>query len=395
MNSFDKIDFERIDKENGEGIGLYIHVPFCKKKCPYCDFYSVYPKKLSADSYMSALSAEMEKYKGEKVRTVYFGGGTPSLMGEAWLVSALEMVKDIFLVDSHAEITLEVNPGDLHDGFFSSLNKAGFNRVSIGMQSGDDNALAALGRRHTKDDTVNTVKAAKQGGFKNISLDVMLAIPDMTEKKLRETLEFAVWLNVPHISAYILKIEEGTPFAKGESRLNLPCGDDAADFYFQTVEALNSQGFIQYEISNFSKPGYESRHNLLYWECREYLGFGPSAHSFYKGKRFYYPRDLEEFLKNPQTIADGSGGDIAEYIMLKLRLAKGVSRRELETQFAGGGKAFDMLLKQAEKCPPEYMKILKSQSRKLQPQHDETLALTAKGFAMSNAVLSVLLDGIM
>lgn len=368
-------------------VGVYLHIPYCVRKCPYCDFYSLEPGSAGSLSdhsgFNTAMLKAMEPYRGLRLSTVYFGGGTPSLMGAPWLVEMLNAVKDIFTLEQNAEITLEVNPGDPREGFFETLFQAGFNRVSIGMQSANDTELKRLGRRHSRAETAQAVAAAKEAGFQNISLDLMLALPDMSGESLAETLGFALDQGIQHLSAYILKIEPDTPFARVEKRLCLPNEDTAADFYFQTIETLTRNGFTQYEISNFALPGYESRHNLIYWSCEEYLGFGPSAHSFYNGRRFYYPRDLQAFLRGAAPVDDGPGGDIDEYIMLKLRLAEGLTRAELSKRYSQGNAVFDRLLERVKKCPPEDLKAGMNK-----------ISLTPEGFAVSNAILAVLLEGI-
>ena len=366
-----------------QGIGLYFHIPFCAGKCPYCDFYSVSLKNGkwgdAAGDYIGALERYIKTYPQEKADTVYFGGGTPGLMGARRLSRLLELVKEHFDVSDNAEITVEVNPGDLKPGFFPVLYGAGFNRISIGMQSAVDSELKMLGRRHSCGDVSRTVKAAAEAGFKNISLDLMLALPDMTEESLKMTLDFAMAQGIQHVSAYILKIEPDTPFARIKKQLRLPDDDRAADFYFQAADYLDAHGFKQYEISNFALPGYEGRHNLMYWRCREYIGIGPSAHSFYKGKRFYYPRSLAEFLQEAEPLPDGDGGGLSEYIILKLRLSEGLSRRELTERFPEDAQVFDYLLGQAKQCPADDLEYT-----------DERIRLTAKGFAVANSILTKL-----
>lgn len=304
--------------------GLYLHIPFCKKKCAYCDFYSSFASDALIDEYVDALSKEIRKWGdcfGRPIDTIYFGGGTPSLLGDR-IVPLLNTVRDSFEVLSGAEITAEMNPGDDAKEFLSAAINAGVNRLSIGVQSGNDKELELLGRRHNGAQAVKTVGMARELGFDNISLDIMLGLPESTTEKLSQSLDFIVGLEPEHISAYILKIEPDTRF--GRENISLPDEDEQARQYLMMCERLERAGYGHYEISNFAKSGYESRHNLKYWRGAEYLGLGPAAHSFVDGKRFFYPRDIRAFIEHPETVFDGNGGDSEERLMLGLRLREGV-----------------------------------------------------------------------
>ena len=308
-----------------DNIGLYIHIPFCAKRCLYCDFYSAVINKRVYKDYISALLREVRRW-GKKtdrpVDTVYFGGGTPSVLGHD-IVPLMSEIKNCFNVLPGAEITAECNPG-CDVAFYSAAFKAGVNRLSLGVQAGDNGRLKNLGRTHTVEDVSAAIYAARQSGFGNISLDIMIALPGSNLETLKEDIDFVCSFSPEHISAYILKIEPNTAFYKRREELALPDEDSAADQYLFLCETLKNRGFEHYEISNFASKAKKSRHNLKYWRCEEYLGLGPSAHSFLSGKRFYYPRDLKAFIAGNTPVPDGTGGDKAERIMLALRTNDGV-----------------------------------------------------------------------
>ena len=308
-------------------MGLYLHIPFCVKKCAYCDFYSAFAGENALDGYTEGLISQIKNLGGRLCRplidTVYFGGGTPSLLGER-IIPVIGAVREAFRLAEGAEITLEINPAGESEKVLSAAKKAGVNRLSIGAQSGDNATLSLLGRTHTAEDTLNTVKTARKMGFKNISLDLMIGLPDSDLTTLKADLDFVLAAEPDHISAYILKLEQNTLFYKKRESLNLPDEDETAEQYLYMCRYLEEKGFLHYEISNFAKPGFGGRHNLKYWNCEEYLGIGPSAHSFLKGERFYYPRDTRAFLRGEPPISDGKGGDREEYIMLRLRLKEGL-----------------------------------------------------------------------
>ena len=362
--------------------GLYLHIPFCDGKCHYCSFFCRRMDSASMDEYTMRLCAAVASWGGKidkTVNSVYFGGGTPSLLGHRRLIGIFDTIRKSFAIADDAEITVEVNPSSADGLDFAMLKRAGFNRLSIGLQSSNDNELRLLGRRHSAADAKHTVEAAKAAGFDNISLDVMLAIPEQTKDSLCRTLDFCAGCGVRHISAYILKIEEGTRFYRDRDTLGLFDDDAQAAIYEYAVERLGQLGYHQYEISNFAVDGFESRHNLLYWHDEEYLGLGPSAHSFIGGKRFYYDNSFEAFYAD--RIADeGSGGDEDEYIMLALRLSEGLVFEEFEKRFSH----------------PVSEKILNAARRieanglvKLTPS---SLSLTVKGFLVSNSVIAYLLQ---
>lgn len=312
--------------------GLYIHIPFCFSKCPYCDFYSTKYAPAAADAFAEKLKGQMQDYTGS-FDTVYFGGGTPSILEPRVLTGILQAVRDHFAIDPAAEITVECNPSKDLTGDMEQYAAAGINRVSIGMQSAVDRERFALGRRAGSGEVARTVAAAKAAGITNISLDVMLGTPKQTPDSLEKTFAFIARMQVTHISAYLLKIEPGTPFDRLQAKLALPEEDTVCQMYLQTVERLGQLGFAQYEISNFARPGYESRHNLKYWLLEPYLGLGPSAHSLWNGRRFYFDRDWI-------WQDEGPGGDREEQILLGLRLNWGIPEdwltRDPAPYIAGG-----------------------------------------------------------
>lgn len=365
--------------------GLYLHIPFCAKKCAYCDFYSACVSDGMLDSYTESLIREIKNWGGVLRRpvfdTVYFGGGTPSLLGER-LTAVADAVYSAFEITSGAEITLELNPtGDRSKtaDFMKTARKSGINRLSVGAQSGSDRELELLGRTHTAADTLAAVSAAREAGFDNISLDLMLGLPGSDTGTLSKSIDFVLSAGPEHISAYILKIEENTYFYKMRDSISLPDDDSVADQYLYMCERLEKSGYTHYEISNFCMPGKESRHNLKYWRCGEYLGIGPSAHSFINGKRFYYPRDMKAFIKGTKPVYDGNGGDAEEYIMLRLRLAEGLDLRELESRF---GINTDKIKKAI--LPLEKAGFLKT--------GDSTIRLTDKGMTVSNSIITEILE---
>ena len=360
-----------------DNIGVYIHIPFCRSKCYYCDFFSEKAKEEDFDKY-TALLKERIKYWGniskETVSSVYFGGGTPSILGAERLCDILTAVEKSFKVSSEAEITVEVNPESGKSLDFNKLRKVGFNRISIGMQSSHESELKALGRIHSPEDVRITVKAAKDGGFKNISLDIMMGIPNQTLTSLKKSIDFCAFCGVTHVSSYILKIEPGTKLYSEKEKLSLASEDETTELYLSAVDYLERLGYNQYEISNFAVPTFESRHNTLYWKCGEYIGIGPSAHSFYKGKRFHYERDTKQFAENI-TVEDGTGGNEEEYIMLSLRLKTGLVFKEYEERY---NKVLSPVFKS---------KIKKYTETGFLEGDDNHVCFTPKGFLVSNSII--------
>lgn len=366
-------------------LGLYVHVPFCAGKCPYCDFYSLAPDDSTVDMYVSRTLDLMAEYGAgctQQVGTVYFGGGTPSLLGAERLDALLEGAAKHFHLAPDAEVTCEANPTGVSAGFFRELRCAGFNRLSMGMQSANGDELKLLGRRHGPDDVRQAVGWARAAGFDNISLDLMISLPNGTLESLGRSIDFAAGLSPEHISAYILKVEPGTPFAA--RGLTLPDDDSTAGQYLFTVERLAGLGYAQYEISNFSRPGYESRHNLCYWRCGEYLGLGPGAHSFYEGRRFHWERDLLGYINDALPADDGPGGSMEEFAMLNLRLGRGLGEEDCAGRFgAPGRELFAKIAARAAGCPEALVTVSPGRVR-----------FTPEGFLVSNALLARLLEDI-
>lgn len=362
-------------------IGLYLHIPFCKSKCAYCDFFSRAADEQQLDKYTAALVHAIEKWGDtakETVASVYFGGGTPSVLGTERLCRLLSAVKASFALADNAEITLEVNPESGLRLDFAALRQTGFNRVSMGLQSADEQELQILGRIHTPQQAAQAVRAAQAAGIDNISLDLMMGIPLQTQESLRRSIDFCLSLGVKHLSSYILKIEQGTRFYSIKEQLQLPDEDEQAALYLFAVDYLRQNGFAQYEISNFSLPGFESRHNTLYWRCGEYIGIGAAAHSFYHGRRFYTPHSFEAFYGG-ETVDDGEGGGEEETIMLALRLTEGLDFAAFEQRF---GHALS---------PVFFQKLQKYKQAGFMTQDDNRVCFTPKGFLVSNTILSDLL----
>lgn len=306
--------------------GLYFHIPFCKSKCPYCDFYSVKFDEAPARQYVQEICDEIKQYQGI-FDTVYFGGGTPSILPPELIGKILDCARAQFEISDDAEITVECNPSKDLSEDFKKYASYGVNRISVGMQSAVDSERFALGRAAGRNEVERTINYARQSGIENISLDLMLGTPKQTIESLDYSFDFIKSVGVPHVSAYMLKIEEGTKFFQMRDRLVLPDDDTVGEMYLKTVDALASFGIKQYEISNFAVPGFESRHNTKYWTLIPYLGIGKSAHSFWGGKRFFYDREWNK-------IDDGTGGDKEEQIMLGLRLAKGIDKSLVDRDFA-------------------------------------------------------------
>lgn len=308
------------------GCGIYIHVPFCDGKCPYCDFYSIRASEERMDEYTNSI-IELLNSNPEQIataNTLYFGGGTPSLLGAERLSRITEAAQRQYGLEN-AEITAEANPEGVDADFFRGIRAAGINRLSFGLQSADDGELRQLGRRHSVAQAAKAVENAQKAGFQNITLDLMLAIEGQTEQSLRRSVAFCADLGVRHVSAYLLKLEPGTAYYKNRAELTLPDEDAAANLYLLACDELERRGLKQYEISNFAEPGFESWHNLKYWRCEEYWGLGPAAHSFLNGKRFHYGRSIGAFQRGEGPEQDGEGGSFEEFAMLKMRLTEGLT----------------------------------------------------------------------
>jgi len=374
-----------------ENLGIYIHIPFCRSKCDYCDFYSLPGMESRMDDYLKALLIHMKETArltgGYRVDTVYLGGGTPSLFGEARLRTLLRSVGRLFDLARDAEITMEGNPDSLDQRRLSALRRAGVNRLSLGVQSASDHELASLRRAHTFAQVQQVVQAARTAKISNLSIDLIYGLPQQDMASWQHTVEEVLKLTPNHLSCYGLKVESGTPLdarvIRGET---LPDDDLQADMYLWMVERLAQEGYHQYEISNFARPGFQSRHNLKYWMSRPYIAFGPGAHSDFGGRRYSFVRDLEEYISRAC-----SGGTLveeieiipqrergSEYLMLHLRTTRGIEEWEYRREYLMN---FD---------PIEH-KLAEYEAHGWATRHDHRWHLTPKGFLLSNQLIGELL----
>ncbi len=370
-------------------LGLYIHIPFCRSKCLYCDFCSFpHPDEAVMAEYVTALkrdlAARAQLCTDYTVDSVFFGGGTPTLLPDAQLCSVLECVAAHYHLSPDAEVSAECNPATGGLDYFRAMRRAGFNRLSIGLQSIHANELRALGRLHGFDGFVRTYHDARAAGFSNLGVDLMSGIPHQTKESFLESLASVVALAPEHISAYGLSVEEGTPFARMGERLLLPDEDAAREMYFAGSDFLREAGYEHYEISNFARQGYRSRHNLKYWSCLPYLGFGPAAYSDFSDERFGNSRDLAaynrgECIEEMREHAD-AGERRGEYVMLRLRLSDGVDRADFSARF---GEDFDALYGKT---------LLQYEKLGLAEQTHAGWRLTLRGWYVSNTLLCELLE---
>lgn len=371
-------------------IGIYIHVPFCKRKCAYCDFYSRPCKtEKEMDEYVSAVLRHFEEYfrpgSNFEADTVYFGGGTPSLLGDKRLLKLIEGLDKRILLRDSAEITVECNPESTDLKMLKKLKKGGVNRLSFGVQSADNDELVMLGRLHTFEMAQEAVSKAQEAGFTNISLDLMYGLPGQTMEKWQESVKRILALKPQHLSAYALKLEEGTPMWREKPAL--PSDDLQADMYLYAVERFAREGYYQYEVSNFAKEGYRSRHNSKYWDLSPYLGFGPSAHSYFGGKRFSFVDDLQAYVHGMDGKAEilESADEVenyrrpGEYIMLMLRTTDGIDEEKFYQRFRMEFTPFAAKLRKY--IEPGYCK-----------EENGRWWLTPQGMFVSNAILADVLD---
>ena len=381
-----------LTRKNKTPLGIYIHVPFCRSKCQYCDFYSLTSKDYRLlDGYLDAVIAHVKESgqlaPGYLVDTIYFGGGTPSFFGADGLAAILTAIRKAFDVAADAEITFEANPDSVSDRLLRRLRNEGFNRVSLGIQCDNDDILKKLGRPHSYAQAVAAVQRIRKMGFKNLSLDLMYGLPGQSLEDWCATLENVLKLQPEHISCYGLKVEEGTPLYDYREYCNLADDDAQADMYLAAIEILRQHGYRQYEISNFCRKGHVSRHNLKYWTGGEYLGFGPDASSDFAGRRFAIIRDLRGYIDGMKE-----GGQVlrevqevpnreraGEYLMMRLRTVSGLDPREYEKLFL---LPFGPLEKALEHC---------KENRLAAKTFDGRWHLTPEGFLVSNSILSDLL----
>jgi len=379
-------------------LGIYIHVPFCLSKCAYCDFYSFRPgSPESAARYVDALISHMESYRDGTADyvpdSVFIGGGTPTALPEDELIRLIRSVKKIFRLSHGCEFTVEANPATLTLRLLKRMRRAGVSRLSLGLQSASNSELKTLSRVHTREQFEESFRLCRQAKFHNINVDLMFGIPGQTVDSLMRSLAYLCRLGPEHISLYNLRVEPETPFGRAlsEGRLALPGEDAEADMYLGAVAYLEGQGYRQYEVSNFARRGYMCRHNLKYWNCDEYLGFGPAAHSFFGGNRFSFLPDATAYVRG--TLPMNSGVQIlascdeigekqrmGEYVMLRLRLRDGIDSRTFYRRF---GRDFAELYGR---------KLEKYFAGGYAGCRDGRYFLTAKGLFVSNYILSDILD---
>lgn len=371
-----------------DSLGVYVHIPFCAKRCSYCDFYSGADQS-RYEEYEKALFDHISQFKGLRADTVYFGGGTPTFFGADRLCRLLEKIKDTFVLQSNSEITAECNPKTVSKNGLLMMKQSGFNRLSIGVQSAMDSELEILGRIHTVCDAKNVIEQARTVGFDNISVDLMYGIPNQTIDTFKKSLEFAVAMQAAHVSAYILKLEEGTPMYQNRFSLSFPNEDEICEMTEICHDYLEKNGLYRYEISNYSEKGKESRHNLKYWHRGQYVSFGPSASSFYNGRRYTYAPDMNAYIafckgekKEKDALCEeefpNSVQAEAEYLMLALRLTEGVNKSDYKKRFS---KDFDN----------EYGKAITPFVKGGFMHDGENVRFTHNGFNVSNTILAEIL----
>ena len=368
-------------------LGLYIHVPFCLKKCLYCDFCSfpAYSEDMM-DAYVKRLNLDIERYsKGFSgaVDTIYFGGGTPTLLKERHFDSIFDVINKYYAIDAGAEISCECNPATVDREYLKSIKAIGINRLSIGLQSANDAELLALGRAHSFADFIDTYENSRAAGFENISVDLMYGIPEQTVASFERTLAKACEMSPEHISAYALKIEEGTPFGNTEETLSLPTEDDECDMYALCTDMLAENGYNKYEISNFAREGFESRHNVKYWTGEDYLGFGVAAHSYFCGERFSNSRNIAAYLRGDDITEERRAipqkEQMTEYVMLRMRMTAGIDRADFKARF--GVELEDFCGSLDRYISAGFMREVSGH-----------VAFTDKGIFVSNTILSDILD---
>lgn len=366
-------------------LGIYIHIPFCASKCSYCDFYSLAGCDHLMPEYHAALLSHLGESAGAikhyEVDSVYFGGGTPSFYGADRLVEILNALKRNGNLRLDAEVTVECNPDSISFNALKLMRQEGVNRLSIGVQASDNNLLKLIGRRHNFQQAKKALQEGRRAGFDNISLDLIYGLPSQTKKDWAETLAKIIELHPEHISCYGLKLEPGTPLYDRRDSECFPDDDAQADMYLYAVTVLAQNGYEQYEISNFAKPGFASRHNLKYWHMEEYAGFGPGAHSDFGGVRYAYVRDLDSYISGRLILSESESDATLtrdyEYVMLSLRTAEGIDRRYFETAYRQRFRPMEDLFVQYE-CTG------------LAARTENGWRLTPRGFLVSNSIIVAL-----
>lgn len=371
-------------------LGIYVHVPFCIRKCNYCDFYSVKWDETLEDEYVDTVIEEAARCDKEtdhcQVDTVFIGGGTPSVLSCRSLEKLLAGLKTSFTITEDAEITIEANPNSLSAEGLAIFRKLGINRLSIGIQSMDDAVLKRIGRLHTSKEAAAAVKAAQNAGFNNVNADIMFNIPGQTAEKVSDTLLKVIDMGVKHISFYSLKLEEGTPMYSEEQKhsFTMPDEDEERRMYYAGRQVMEKHGFMQYEISNFALRGYECRHNLKYWQQQQYIGLGPAAHSFIGNLRYSNRPNLREYLQDSVSCrvvqeVMNENDLMFEYVMLHLRLNSGVDKLKFKQRF---GQDFDMIYHQ---------KVRELETAGLVKDENDKICLTYRGIDLSNYVFEELM----
>lgn len=373
-----------------KSLGIYVHTPFCKKKCSYCDFYSKCGDKKTMVAYSKALCKHIEESNmldtAYEVDTIYFGGGTPTVMPLREIERIVRALYENFKVLDTCEMTIEANPESVEFKYLKRLKSLGFNRISMGVQSTNDDELEILGRIHNFEQVKTAVNTIREADFDNLSLDLMYGLPEQNIESFKKSLSDVIALSPEHISCYALKLEEGTHLYSTTDVYNFPDDDAVADMYLMAVDYLAEHGYKQYEISNFAKENKFSRHNKRYWNMSEYLGFGPAAHSFINKLRFNYFPDTEKYINgvlNNDIIIEKSeeaqdGERAGEYVMLALRTTDGISAEVLE-------KKYLMYFDELEKKFLNYHKMGYAEFDGI------SWRLTPKGFLVSNTIISELL----
>lgn len=371
-------------------LGLYLHIPFCHSKCAYCDFCS-FPATEGdlRHRYATALVREIEarapRVAPRRVESIFFGGGTPTLLAPEDFRMLTGALREHFAVAADAEFTVECNPRTADASLFRLLREVGVNRLSIGMQSANDDELALLGRAHRHEDLLRAVSDAREAGFENINLDLMFGIPAQTEKSFSRTLEAAIRLCPTHLSVYSLQLEEGTPFYERRHSLPLPSEEEERQMAALLSARLAAAGYARYEISNYAKEGYECRHNLRYWEMGDYLGLGIAAHSLIFDLRFYNREDMDAYLADPCSVYEleerlSQAERESEYVMLGLRLCRGIDDGRFSSLFGYG-----FFEKYGERLAPYF-------AAGLALYDGAVTRLSDDGLALSNRILSDILD---
>jgi len=366
--------------------GIYIHIPFCTSKCLYCDFNSWAGKEALMSEYFKALIREIEECQEKaRVSSIFIGGGTPSVVDQSFIGTVMDTISNKFTIAADAEITIESNPGTLNGDKLRAYKSYGINRLSMGLQSTEDRLLKRIGRRHSFQDFLNNYNDAVKCGFKNINSDLMFSLPDQTLEDWDNSLKIVSELGLQHISCYSLIVEEGTPFYRlnEEGKLNIPSEELDREMYQHAKEFLHKKGYSHYEISNFAKPDYECRHNILYWKAREYIGLGVGAHSYMKDFRYSNVVSIEDYIRlNSEGKSTVEGKEfisekesMSEFMILGLRLTAGVDRAEFFERY--GVKVDDI-----------YGDIIEKYIRQgLLYSEENRIALTDRGLDVANVVM--------